>query len=120
MKFKEHKVNFKHSGAWYELDDGRGLYLAHRQMRHVYKKRNAWCIERIALEDTIAMGYGAAGVAVRQGKRKLVWITNVEDFFGPDSFTNPDNILQRCLPLNRFKVIPAMNLGNVEAAMRLR
>jgi hypothetical protein len=120
MKFLEHKVNFKHCGAWYEMDDGRGLYLAHRQMRHIYKKRNAWCIERIALEDTIEKGYTGAGVVVKQGKRKLVWLTDVTDFFGPHSFSNPDNILQRCLPLNRFRIIPAMNMGNVEAAMKLR
>ena len=62
----------------------------------------------------------AAGVVVKQGKRKLVWLTPVADFFGPYSFTNPDNILQRCLPLNRFALIPAMNRENVEAAMRLR
>lgn len=120
MEFKQHRVNFKHHGAWYELDDGRGLYLAHRQMRHVLAKKNAWCIERIALEDTRDKGYAGAGVVVKQGKRKLVWLTPVEDFFGPNSFTNPENPLQRCLPLNRFVLIPAMNRANIEAAMRLR
>lgn len=120
MEFKQHRVNFEHYGAWYRLTDGRGLYLAHRQMRHLYTKRNAWGIERIALEDSIEQGYAGAGVVVKQGKRKLVWLTPVADFFGPYSFTNPDNILQRCLPLNRFALIPAMNRENVEAAMRLR
>ena len=120
MDFKQHRVNFKHCGAWYTLEDGRGIYLAHRQMRHVYKKRNAWGIERIALEDSKEQGFMGAGVVVKQGKRKLVWLTPIEDFFGPYSFTNPDNILQRCLPLNRFMLIPAMNRENVEAAMRLR
>lgn len=120
MEFKPHRVNFKHQGAWYRLPDGRGIYLAHRQMRHLYVKRNAWGIERIALEDSQAQGYVGAGVVVKQGKRKLVWLAPVEDFFGPHSFTNPENILQRCLPLNRFMLIPEMNRANVEAAMKLR
>lgn len=120
MKVQEHKVNFKHSGAWYTLEDGRSIYLAHRQMRHVYAKRNAWGIERIALEQSMELGCLGAGVVVKRGKRKLVWISPIEDFFGPDSFTNPDNILQRCLPLNRFRVMPSMFRENVEAAMRLR
>ena len=120
MKVTPHKVNFQHCGAWYELDDGRGVYLAHRQMRHVYAKRNAWCLERIALEDTIRMGYEAAGVVVKKGKRKLAWITNVQDFFGPQAFTHPQNPLQRCLPLNRFELLPAMFRENVEASMSLR
>lgn len=120
MRIQEHKVNFKHAGAWYTLEDGRVLYLAHRQMRHVYKKRNAWCIERIALEQSLEMGCEAAGVVVKQGKRKLVWVTPIEDFFGPGSFTNPDNILQRGLPMNRFRLVPSAFRENVEAAMRLR
>jgi hypothetical protein len=89
-------------------------------MRHVYAKRNAWCLERIALEDTIRMGYEAAGVVVKKGKRKLAWITNVQDFFGPQAFTHPQNPLQRCLPLNRFELLPAMFRENVEASMSLR
>lgn len=120
MKVVPHKVNFQHRGAWYELDDGRGLYLAHCQMRHAYRKRNAWCLERIALEDTISRGYEAAGVVVKKGKRKLAWVTDVRDFFGPDSFTHPQNPLQRCLPMNRFQLLPTMFRENVEASMSLR
>jgi len=120
MKIQPHKVNFKHCGGWYELEDGRGLYLAHRRMSHIYRKRNAWCIERLALEETITKGYIAAGVVVKDGKKKLFYLTNVEDFFGPDSFTNPQNILQRCLPLNKFRVTPSMRREVVDSAMRLR
>jgi hypothetical protein len=89
-------------------------------MRHIYRKRNAWCLERIALEDTIEQGLQAAGVVVRKGKRKLAWVTNVADFFGPDSFTHPENPLQRCLPLNRFRIVPASFRENIEASMSLR
>lgn len=120
MKIMPHKVNFQHHGAWYELDDGRGIYLAHRRMSQVLAKRNAWCIERIALEDTLSRGYRFAGVLVKDGKRKLLYATLVEDFFGEASFSNPKNILQRCLPLSRFRITPSMNRANVEAAMRLR
>lgn len=115
-----HKVNFKHQGAWYELDDGRGIYLAHRRMSQVLAKRNAWCVERIALEDTRDRGYAFAGVVVKEGKRKLLYATLIDDFFGEASFSNPKNILQRCLPLSRFVITPSMNRANVEAAMKLR
>lgn len=120
MRILPHKVNFQHCGAWYVLDDERGIYLAHRRMSQVYAKRNAWAIERIALEDTMRLGLEWAGVVVKQGKRKLVWATPVRDFFGPNAFTHPDNILQRCLPLNRFVLTPMMNEENIAAAMKLR
>lgn len=115
-----HNVNFKPHGAWFQLDDGRGLYLAYRRKRDIYRKRNAFGIERIALEDTLERGFKFAGVVVKDGKRKLFYATPVEDFFGPESFTHPQNILQRCLPLSRFAVTPAMRRENVEAAMKLR
>lgn len=83
-------------------------------------KQNAWGIERIALEDTKERDLKWAGVVVRQGKHKLVWLTAVDDFWGEHSFTNPENILQRCLPLNRFRLTPAMNREVIEAAIRLR
>lgn len=120
MKIQVHKVNFKHNGAWYELEDGRGIYLAHRRLSQVYRKRHAWALERLALEEAQERGYVAAGVVVKKGKRKLVWLTPIEDFFGPEAFTNPENPLQRCLPLNRFALIPMMLEENIEAAMRLR
>lgn len=120
MKITPHNVNFKPRGAWFDLGEGRGLYLGFRRKRDIYTKRNAWTIERIALEDTLAKGFKFAGVVLKDGKRKLFYATLVEDFFGPDSFTNPDNILQRCLPLSRFRITPAMRRENVEAAMKLR
>jgi hypothetical protein len=120
MKIIPHKVNFKHCGAWYELDDGRGIYLAHRQKRHIVYKKNAWAIERIALEMTREKGYEAAGVVVKEGKKRLVWLTTIDDFFGEHSFSNSENILQRCLPLQRFRVTPDMIGENVNSAMNLR
>jgi len=120
VKFQPHKVNFKHCGCYYELDDGRGVYLAHRRYSAVYRKRNAWCVERIALEEARSRGYLAAGVAVRDGKKTYYFLTNIEDWFGEHSFVNPDNILQRGLPLNRFLITPSSSRENVDAAMRLR
>jgi len=120
MRIKWHKVNFKHNGAWYDLEDGRSIYLAHRRLSQVYAKRNAWCLERLALEECLSRGTKYAGVVIKQGKRKLFYATLVEDFFGPESFTNPVNILQRGLPLSRFRVTPAMRQENIEAQIRLR
>lgn len=120
MKITPHNVNFKMRGAWFQLEDGSGVYLGFRRKRDIYRKRNAWTIERIALEQTIDWGIKYAGVVLKDGKRKLFYATPVKDFFGPDSFTNPENILQRCLPLSRFRVTPAMRRENVEAAIKLR
>lgn len=120
MIITEHKVNFQHNGRFYKLESGRGLYLAHRRLSQVYRKRNAWVLERLALETALDLDYEAAGVVVKVGKRKHFWVSPIEDFFGPHSFTHPQNPIQRCLPLNRFRLIPAMNMENVEAAMRLR
>lgn len=120
MIIKPHNVNFKPHGAWYTLEDGRGLYLGFRRKRDLYRKRNAWGIERIALEQTIEWGMKYAGIVMKEGKHKLFYATPVEDFFGPESFTHPQNILQRCLPLSRFRITPDMRREIVEAKMRLR
>jgi hypothetical protein len=120
MNIKLHNVNFKPKGAWFILEDGRGLYLGYRRKRDLYAKRNAVGIERIALEQTQDWGLKYAGIVMKEGKRKLFYATPVEDFFGPDSFTHPQNILQRCLPLSRFRITPSMRRENVEAAMKLR
>jgi hypothetical protein len=120
MIIKPHNVNFKPKGAWFQLDESNGIYLGFRRKRDIYAKRNAWAIERIALEQTMDWGFKYAGVVMKDGKRKLFYATLVEDFFGPDSFTNPENILQRCLPLSRFRITPDMRRENVEASMKLR
>ena len=120
MKITPHNVNFKPRGAWFQLEDGAGVYLGFRRKRDIYRKRNAWGIERIALEQTIEWGIKYAGVVVKEGKRKLFYVTPVEDFFGPESFTNPQNILQRCLPLARFRLTPDMRREILEAKIKLR
>lgn len=120
MKVQPHLVNFEHQGAWYEFDDGRGIYLAHRRMSQVDRKHHAWYVERIALEDTIRKGFTAVGIAVKVGQQKHVYLTHVNDFFDSNSFTNPKNILQRGLPLNRFRITPSRFRENVEKSMRLR
>lgn len=120
MKVTPHLVNFEHQGAWYEFDDGQGMYLAHRWMSQVDKKHHAWFIERIALETTLEKGFTAVGVAAKKGKQKLLFLARVEDFFGENSFTNSKHILQRGLPLNRFRMTPSSFTENVEKSMRIR
>lgn len=119
MTIRPHKVNFQHYGCWYEFPDGRGVYLAHRRRSHIHKKRYAWCIERSALEDAKAKGF-YVGVVYKEAKKNMFYLTLAEDFFSEHSFTNPDNILQRGLPLGKFRITPELIAENVSRKMRIR
>lgn len=119
MNTDHHLVNFQHQGAWYELD-GKGLYLAHRYPSQIDRKRNAWYLERIALEETVEKGFVGAGVAVKKGKSVEFYVTRASDFFGEHSFVNPKNILQRGLPANRFLITPSKYVENIEKSVRIR
>ena len=120
MNVEPHRMNMRLYGAWYTLDDGRGVYLAYRKPSQVYRKKTAWCIDRTTLDATVDRGIKYAGVAVRNRGKVEYYMTLVSDFFGPFSFVNFDNPLQRGLPLSRFKITPATLAANVERAIRLR
>ena len=120
MNVEPHRVNGRFFGAWYSFDDGSGLYLAHRRLSQVYKKKTAWCLDRTTLEMTRDRGFKVVGVAVKQGKRVHYYMTPVDDFFGPHSFLNYDNMLQRGLPLNRFRITPSHVAANVARAIKIR
>jgi hypothetical protein len=120
MRVVQHKVGGKHYGCFYELPDGRYIYLAHRRYSQVYRKRIAWCLDCSTLNRAGDYAAVAIGVAVKEGKKTYYYLTRPEDFWGAHSFINPDNPAQRGLPLNRFTITPAHDPAYIATKMRLR
>lgn len=121
LRVEKHSINGKLQGYWYETDAGRKLYLAHRTRSAIYRNKNAWLFDVSLLERCRSRGISAIGVVLRQGKKKLIWLTNVEDFFtSPDAFVYATISRQRGLPLHRFKIDPLKLQENIELSLRIR
>lgn len=121
MKIEPHKINGVHRGAFYELDDGRKIYLAHRRQRQLFHRRNGWCIERLTLYKAQERGCSAVGIAVHRGKKGTdFYLARFEDFFGPLSFSNPYVQGERGLPCNAFPINPARQVESIAKMISLR
>lgn len=121
MKKEKHTFNGKLQGIYYELDDGRKLYLAHRQRKHIYRQNNAWCLDVMTLDRIRNRGITAVGVIMRDAGQRLVWLTHIDDFYeSPHSFGHFFMSKQRGLPLSRFRVDPAKNFKVIEKSVKLR
>lgn len=117
----KHSVNGKFYGMWYFFDSGVSVYLAHRKLREIYRKKSAWCIDTATLEEAKQKGVKFAGVVCRVGKDAHYYIAKVDDFFNsPYSFRHFGDTWQRGLPLSRFPINPASKPGYIASSMRLR
>jgi len=114
-----HSVNGKIMGAWYETATGNKLYLAHRVNRQIHRVRNAWCVDLAILEKCRTRDVTAIGIIKREKTLKMVWLSLVEDFFGDESFAYFDQVRQRGLPLNKFRVDPLKSQEFIESFIRL-
>jgi len=120
-KREPHSVNGKLQGVWCETASGHRFYLAHRVNKQLHRVRNAWCIDLAILEKCRAQGITAVGVVRREGKKKLVWMTHVEDFFDTvNSFPYFTTCRQRGLPLNKFRIDPTKSAAFIESAVKMR
>lgn len=120
MKVFPHSVNSRFYGAFYYLDNGQALYLAHRKRREVFQARNAWCIDLSTLNQIKARGIDTVGVVCKSGADKFFWITHVEDFFGIHSFGHFGDSRQRGLPLARFRLNPGIMTRHISKAIKVR
>lgn len=120
MKVFHHRVNGRFYGAFYYLDDGTALYLAHRKRREVFQAKNAWTIDLATLREVQFRGISVIGVVCKSGKEKFIWMTPLEDFFGFNSFTHIGDTRQRGLPLNCFKIKPGLASKHIARSMKVR
>jgi hypothetical protein len=119
-KREQHKVAGRFYGVWYTTDAGHRLYLAHRKYDAIYRDRNAWCIDIYTLERCREQGVKTVGIIAKQNGVRLVWLTDVEDFFGPHSFSHFTHIRQRGLPLPHFRVDPMKSAEIIAKTLRIK
>jgi hypothetical protein len=122
MARERHTLNGKLLGIFYTTEQGRQVYLAHRQMRHLNRHYNGWSIDTTTLSKCKARGLRWVGVVARRDGKKHVWITEVEDFFHPEkSFKTVGKLgYERGVRLTHFKLDPANDAGKIDAALKIR
>jgi hypothetical protein len=110
----------KPAGAFYHLDDGRVIYLARRQRRHLIIPGNAWAFDTMMLRRCEAEGVSAIGVFVKTGR--LFWLTPLKDIRESPKAFRPWVKGERlyALPAEAFRVRPSKRFENIEKAMRIR
>lgn len=112
---KDNTINGKFVGKFYELDDGRRLYLAHKTPRQAIGKKLAWGVDNYTLRQCEARNIQAVGVVVRSGKRKLFYLTKREDFFDPAmSFSHfSKQAVERAIPSKLFRINPGSDAESI-------
>lgn len=115
-----HKVAGKFYGVWYDTEGGNRLYLAHRKRDQILRDKNAWCIDIYTLERCREQGVKAVGVIVKSENMRLIWLTLVEDFFGPHSFSHFAHVRQRGLSLPQFRIDPLKSPKVIARSLKIR
>lgn len=117
---EQHKVAGRFYGVWYTTQGGNRLYLAHRKRDAIWREKNAWCLDIYTLERCREQGVEVIGIIIKDGSQRLIWLTLVEDFFGPNSFSHFARVRQRGLPLPYFRVDPMKSAKVIAKSLRIK
>ena len=92
MKMTPHIRMGRFFGGFYELPDGKAVYLAHRKRTEVFRAKNAWCIDLKTLEECRERGINYIGVITKSGKDVFYYITSLNENYQhppmPDGVTS--------------------------------
>lgn len=114
-----HTINGRLDGKFYTLPAGM-IYLAHRNKRDIYRDRHAWCLHESTLRRCQELRVTAVGVLWKNRQTRLVHLSHIEDFYGPDSFFVFKGARQRGLPLKCFRIDTSNEETNLGKLIRLR
>lgn len=120
MKVFPHHRMGRFYGAFYYLDNGKAVYLAHRKRSEVFQAKNSWTIDNSTLEDCRAKGINTIGIVTKSAAGTFFYITPLEDFYGIHSFPHFGDTKQRGLPLMKFRINPATNPAVIAGAIKVR
>jgi len=116
VKVTLHTSNGKLRGAYYDLDGGRRLYLAHRTPRMMVFGKQAWAIEESVLRNCQAEGIIAVGVVMRFKGKPIYYLTRGSDFhLHPESFSYFKDYVSRALPTKFFLINPGTTPDAIDA-----
>lgn len=107
-------------GAFYYMDDGRAVYLAHRKRTEIYYAKNAWCIDLKTLEECKERGISYVGVVTKSASDTFYYLTPLDDMWGVHSFAHFGDTRQRGLPVTKFRMNPAITPAVIAKAVRVR
>lgn len=120
MKKKQFWLNGRFSGVWYELDDGRTAYLAHRTGKGELKDgMRFWAIESRLVFDLVDKKIDVIGVVSKDG----IWAMPLHKFTSsPHVFQTKDKrgFKYDCLQLSRFDIDPHNDESYLSRKTRLR
>lgn len=108
-------------GAFYYLDSGKAVYLAHRKRKEVYRAKNAWTIDLATLQECKERGIDTIGVVTQAAGVKFFYLTPLDDFYNnPHSFAHFGDTRQRGLPVTQFKINPALASRHISKSFNIR
>lgn len=108
MKKRLHTINGKVYGCFYELDDGREIFLIHMTPRRVLITRlGAFiCLNESILRECESKGINFVGAVIREGSRKLFYATKTLDFRSTRASMHVGKTIDRKFPVKLFMVTP--------------
>lgn len=118
MPQTRHTVLGAFHGVFYETAGGNVLYLAHKTRRQMVK--HAWPMEVSVLDKCRERGITVVGIVCRHEGRRDIWLTHIDDFFGPGSSFRFKDTKQRLLPAKLFRLDPAKSEKVIARRIRLR
>ena len=114
-----HKVLGAFHGIFYETEGGNLLYLAHKKHRQMIRPYS-WAIEVSVLDKCRAEGIDAVGIICKHEGKRMIWLTHIDDFYGPDSKFLFADTKMRVLPVKLFRIDPAKSEKVIARRVRLR
>lgn len=123
MPRKQHIRNGRLLGVWYELPDGRKVYLGQRQMRHINRYYFGWTIDHGTLVRAKQNGVAYVGIVCRRKGKRHVWMSPIDDWFDDSkSFKTRSKKFgaERGIRLNHFMIDPGFDAEKINASFRIR
>ena len=118
-------VNGKFKGRFYTFPDGHKLYLEHiggEKTRSLDHKHNAWLLPTQTIREAESKGCTQIGILHRIGKKKVVYITNMQDFLNEPSEVHyaPGKEPMRRLNRNRFITNTTLSSDYIDNSLKIR
>ncbi|HEO0817090.1 hypothetical protein WKH82_08360 [Acinetobacter baumannii] len=122
---QDRTVNGKLKGRFYTMPNGQKLYLEHtsgEKTRLFDVKNNAWVLTTQAIREAEHRGCTAIGILHRVGKKKHVYLTNIQDYLNEPSeahWVSGKEPMRRLAKIH-FKVNTTLSSDYIENCLKIR
>lgn len=119
-----HTINGKRMGTFYAFDGVVRLYLIFAKgakTKLLDAKNNAWRVNSLALNEARRRGCEYAGVMHCIGKKRLMYVTAIDDFYGEHSIISSfGGVQHRCLSRERFMFNTTHQEAYIDKSVNIR